>query len=111
MALDVSADYIILDGRGGGTGVVQLIFRNNISLHTIPSLARERHYLNHVNRKDFALIIIGRIRVPDDFIKAMALEADGIPSTNSTMQSIGCIAARMLIRTIVLQEMLSKNRN
>ncbi|HKL02297.1 MAG TPA: glutamate synthase-related protein, partial [Cryomorphaceae bacterium] len=28
-ALDASADYIILDGRGGGTGAAPLIFRNN----------------------------------------------------------------------------------
>jgi len=43
-ALDASADYIILDGRGGGTGAAPLIFRNNISVPTIPALARARHY-------------------------------------------------------------------
>jgi glutamate synthase domain-containing protein 2 len=45
-ALDASADYIILDGRGGGTGAAPLIFRNNISVPTIPALARARHYLD-----------------------------------------------------------------
>jgi glutamate synthase domain-containing protein 2 len=94
-ALDASADYIILDGRGGGTGAAPLIFRNNISVPTIPALARARHYLDYVNRKDVTLIITGGIRVPDDFIKAMALGADGIAVANSAMQSIGCVAARM----------------
>ena len=94
-ALDASADYIILDGRGGGTGAAPLIFRNNISVPTILALARARHYLDKVNRKDVTLIITGGIRVPDDFIKAMALGADGIALSNSALQSIGCVAARM----------------
>lgn len=94
-ALDASADYIILDGRGGGTGAAPLIFRNNISVPTIPALARARHYLDQVNRQDVTLIITGGIRVPDDFIKAMALGADGIAVANSAIQSIGCVAARM----------------
>ncbi|MEM7161194.1 MAG: glutamate synthase-related protein [Bacteroidota bacterium] len=94
-ALDASADYIILDGRGGGTGAAPLIFRNNISVPTIPALARARHYLNKVGRKDVTLIITGGLRVPDDFIKAMALGADGIAVSNSALQSIGCVAARM----------------
>ncbi|MCR9154672.1 MAG: glutamate synthase-related protein [Bacteroidetes bacterium] len=94
-ALDASADYIILDGRGGGTGAAPLIFRNNISVPTIPALARARYYLDKVERSDVTLIITGGIRVPDDFIKAMALGADGIALSNSALQSIGCVAARM----------------
>ena len=94
-ALDASADYIILDGRGGGTGAAPLIFRNNISVPTIPALARARWYLDKVDRKDVTLIITGGLRVPEDFIKAMALGADGIAVSNSALQSIGCVAARM----------------
>ena len=94
-ALDASADYIILDGRGGGTGAAPLIFRNNISVPTIPALARARRFLDKIGRKDVTLIITGGIRVPDDFIKAMALGADGIAVSNSALQSIGCVAARM----------------
>jgi glutamate synthase domain-containing protein 2 len=30
-----------------------------------------------------------------DFVKAMALGADGVAVSNSAMQSIGCVAARM----------------
>lgn len=43
-ALDASADYIILDGRGGGTGAAPEIFRDHISVPTIPALARARRY-------------------------------------------------------------------
>ena len=94
-ALDASADYIILDGRGGGTGAAPLIFRNNISVPTIPALARARYYLDKVGRKDVTLIVTGGLRVPDDFIKAMALGADGVAVSNSAIQAIGCVAARM----------------
>jgi glutamate synthase domain-containing protein 2/CDGSH-type Zn-finger protein len=94
-ALDASADYIILDGRGGGTGAAPLIFRNNISIPTIPALARARKYLDKMGRKDVTLIATGGIRVPEDFVKAMALGADGIAVANAAMQSIGCVAARI----------------
>ena len=45
-ALDIGVDYIILDGRGGGTGAAPLIFRDNISVPTIPALARARRHLD-----------------------------------------------------------------
>ena len=94
-AVDASADYIILDGRGGGTGAAPSIFRNHISVPTIPALARARKYLDKIGRKDITLIITGGLRLPEDFIKAMALGANGVAISNSAMQAIGCIAARM----------------
>ena len=39
-AIDAGVDYIILDGRGGATGAAPRIFRDNISVPTIPALAR-----------------------------------------------------------------------
>ena len=95
-ALDASADYIILDGRGGGTGAAPEIFRNHISVPTIPALARARRYLDKQGASGrVTLIITGGLRVPIDFVKAMALGADGIAISNSAMQAIGCVAARM----------------
>ena len=94
-ALEASADYIILDGRGGGTGAAPLIFRDNISVPTIPALARARRHLDRLDRADITLIITGGLRTPADFIKALCLGADGIAISNSAMQAIGCVAARM----------------
>lgn len=94
-ALEAGADYIILDGRGGGTGAAPLIFRDNISVPTIPALARARRHLDRSERKDVTLIITGGIRTPSDFIKALCLGADGIAVANSAMQAIGCVAARI----------------
>lgn len=95
-ALDASADYIILDGRGGGTGAAPEMFRDHISVPTIPALARARAYLDKqgVSGK-VTLITTGGLRVPMDFVKAMALGADGVAISNSAMQSIGCVAARI----------------
>ncbi|MCC2111486.1 MAG: FMN-binding glutamate synthase family protein, partial [Hyphomicrobiales bacterium] len=94
-ALAAGADYIILDGRGGGTGAAPLIFRNHISVPTIPALARARRHLDGLKRGDVTLIITGGLRMPEDFAKAMALGADGVALANSAMQAVGCIAARM----------------
>lgn len=95
-ALDASADYIILDGRGGGTGAAPEMFRDHISVPTIPALARARKYLNDQGASGrVTLIITGGLRVPIDFVKALALGADGVAISNSAMQSIGCVAARM----------------
>ncbi len=95
-ALDASADYIILDGRGGGTGAAPEIFRDHISVPTIPALARARQYLDAQGVSgEVTLIITGGLRVPIDFVKAMALGADDVAVSNSAMQSIGCVAARM----------------
>jgi len=95
-ALDASADYIILDGRGGGTGAAPAMFRDHISVPTIPALARARRYLDEQGvGGEVTLIITGGLRVPMDFVKAMALGADGVAISNSAMQSIGCVAARM----------------
>ena len=94
-AIEAGVDYIILDGRGGGTGAAPLLFRDHISVPTIPALARARHILDKQGRTDITLIITGGLRMPADFIKALCLGADGIAIANSAMQAIGCVAARM----------------
>jgi glutamate synthase domain-containing protein 2/nitrite reductase/ring-hydroxylating ferredoxin subunit len=93
-ALEVGVDYIILDGRGGGTGAAPILFRDNISVPTIPALARARRHLDHLERGDITLVITGGLRKPADFIKALALGADAIAVSNAAMQAIGCIAMR-----------------
>ncbi len=95
-ALDATADYIILDGRGGGTGATPQIFRDHISVPTIPALARARYYLDQQGASGHTtLIITGGLRMPIDFVKALALGADGVAVSNSAMQAIGCVAARI----------------
>jgi glutamate synthase domain-containing protein 2 len=93
-SLKIGVDYIILDGRGGGTGAAPLLFRDNISVPTIPALARARRYLDEAGRRDVTLIITGGLRIPADFVKALALGADAIAVSNSAIQAIGCLGMR-----------------
>lgn len=93
-ALEIGVDYIILDGRGGGTGAAPNLFRDNISVPTIPALARARRHLDRSGADGVTLIITGGLRTAADFCKAMALGADGVAVSNSAMQAIGCIAMR-----------------
>jgi glutamate synthase domain-containing protein 2/CDGSH-type Zn-finger protein len=95
-ALAGGADYIIIDGRGGATGAAPRIFRDNISVPTIPALARARHHLDKRDANgDVTLIVTGGLRTPGDYVKALALGADGIALANAAIQAVGCIGARM----------------
>ena len=93
-ALDSSADYIILDGRGGATGAAPNIFKNNISVPTLAALARSRAHLDARGRRDITLVITGGLRTESDFVKALALGADAIAVANSALQAIGCLGMR-----------------
>ena len=93
-ALRIGVDYIILDGRGGGTGAAPIVFRDNISVPTIPALARARRHLDAQGRGDVTLVITGGLRTHTDFAKALALGADAVAVVNSAMQAIGCLGMR-----------------
>ena len=93
-ALDVGVDYIILDGRGGGTGSAPTILRDHINVPTIPALARARAYMDKVGATDVTLVITGGLRVAEDFAKALMLGADAIAVSNSALQAIGCLGMR-----------------
>lgn len=92
-ALEIGVDYIILDGRGGGTGAAPLLFRDHISAPTIPAIARARRHLDRT-APTVTLVATGGLRTAADFIKAMALGADAVAIANSAMQAIGCVAMR-----------------
>lgn len=94
-AFEVGVDYVILDGRGGGTGAAPTLFRDNISVPTIPALARARRHLDSSGKSGtVTLFITGGLRTPADFVKALALGADGIAVSNSALQAIGCLGMR-----------------
>jgi glutamate synthase domain-containing protein 2/nitrite reductase/ring-hydroxylating ferredoxin subunit len=92
-ALEAGADYIILDGRGGGTGSAPLLFRDHISVPTIPALARARKHLIKT-KPETTLVITGGLRTPADFVKALMLGADAVAVSNAAIQAIGCLGMR-----------------
>ena len=92
--LEAGADYVILDGRGGGTGAAPDIFKNNISVSTLVALARARRHLDASGAGDVTLVITGGLRTESDFVKALALGADAVAVSNSALQAIGCLGMR-----------------
>src|SRR5204862_3480297 len=70
------------------------IFLNNISVATIPALARARAHLDRVGRRDITLVATGGIRDGADIAKALALGADAVAIANSAIQAIGCLGMR-----------------
>jgi glutamate synthase domain-containing protein 2/nitrite reductase/ring-hydroxylating ferredoxin subunit len=92
--LEAGGDYIILDGRGGGTGSAPVIFRDHISVPTMPALARARRHLDRSAADGVTLIVTGGLRTAPDFVKALAIGADGVAVANAAMQAIGCIGMR-----------------
>jgi glutamate synthase domain-containing protein 2/nitrite reductase/ring-hydroxylating ferredoxin subunit len=92
--LDAGADYVILDGRGGGTGAAPVVFRDHISVPTLAALARARRHLDRRGVEQVSLIITGGLRTETDFVKALALGADAVAIANSALQAIGCLGMR-----------------
>jgi glutamate synthase domain-containing protein 2 len=92
-ALEIGVDYVILDGRGGGTGATPTMFRDHISVPTIPALARARRHLD-ASESPVTLVITGGLRTHVDFVKALALGADAVAISNSALQAIGCLGMR-----------------
>ncbi|MCB0642334.1 MAG: glutamate synthase, partial [Phaeodactylibacter sp.] len=88
------ADYIILGGRGGGTGAAPTILRDNINVPTIPALARARRHLDKAGAMGLSLVITGGLRVADDVAKALMLGADAVAMANAAIQAIGCLGMR-----------------
>jgi glutamate synthase domain-containing protein 2 len=93
-ALEIGVDYVILDGRGGGTGAAPLIFRDHISVPTIPALARARLHLDRHGASDVTLVATGGLRTAADMAKALALGADAVALSNAALQAIGCVGMR-----------------
>jgi glutamate synthase domain-containing protein 2 len=93
-ALAAGADYIIIDGRGGATGAAPEIFKNNISVPTMVAIARARRHLDRLDENNITLIATGGLRTESDFVKALALGADGVAIANAAIQAVGCLAMR-----------------
>jgi hypothetical protein len=67
-----------------------------LAFHRLLGLdARARAHLDARTGREVTLAVTGGRRVAEDFAKAMALGADAVAVSNSAMQAVGCIAARM----------------
>lgn len=83
------ADFVTIDGRGGATGASPRSLKDNTSIPTIFALHRARKYLDEHNSK-MDLVITGGLRLPGDFVKALAMGADAVAIASAALVAAAC---------------------
>lgn len=87
----VGADFIALDGFGGGTGATDLFVRENVGVPIIVSLPRAVKALVKTGLRDrISIIAGGGLRTSADFAKCLALGADAVYIGTAALIAIGC---------------------
>jgi len=93
-AVRIGVDYLILDGRGGGTAAAPVLFRDHIGVPTMAAIPRARRALDASVGRDVTLVVTGGLRTAPDFVKALALGADAVALGSAALQAIGCLGIR-----------------
>jgi len=90
------ADFITIDGFGGGTAGSPPTLEDNLGLPLLYCLPRAIRWLEDHNLRDrFTVIASGRMKTPGHFLKALALGADAV--------YIGSIAIMAALHTQVIK--------
>ena len=89
-ALECGADYITIDGLGGGTGAAPVHVKDNVGLPSAFGLYRARRFLEHEGVSDVQLVATGGFRMPNEMAKALALGADAVALATASLMAIGC---------------------
>jgi glutamate synthase domain-containing protein 2 len=89
--VDSGADFIALDGFGGGTGATESYVRENVGIPIVAALPRAAKQLKNMEaRNKISLIAGGGLRTSADFAKALALGADAVYIGTSALIAINC---------------------
>ncbi len=89
-AIDAGADYVIIDGLGGGTGAAPVHVKDHVGIPSWVALHRARQWLDDHGHGDVQLVVTGGFRSPDEMAKAMALGADALALASAALMAIGC---------------------
>jgi glutamate synthase domain-containing protein 2/nitrite reductase/ring-hydroxylating ferredoxin subunit len=89
-ALEAGADWITLDGLGGGTGAAPVHVKDNVGIPSMFALIRARRWLERAGVDDVQLVATGGFRTPDEMAKALALGADAVALATASLMAIGC---------------------
>jgi methylamine---glutamate N-methyltransferase subunit C len=85
------ADFISLDGFGGGTGATEFFVRENVGIPIVVALPRADRHLRRIGKRNkVSLIGGGGLRTSADFAKCLALGADAVYIGTSALIAIGC---------------------
>lgn len=88
-------DFIVVDGKEGGTGAAPLEFANHMGMPLVEGLTFVHNTLRGAGLRDRIKIgAAGKLVTAFDIAKALALGADWANSARGFMFSIGCIQAQ-----------------
>lgn len=90
------ADFIALDGFGGGTGATELFVRENVGIPITVALPRADKYLRKIGKREkVSLIAGGGLRTSADFAKCLALGANAVYIGTSALVAMNCQQYRL----------------
>ena len=89
-ALECGADYLTIDGLGGGTGAAPVHVKDHVGIPSAFGLYRARRFLDDQGVTDVQLVATGGFRTPDEMAKALALGADAVALATASLMAIGC---------------------
>ncbi len=91
----IMPDFIVVDGKEGGTGAAPLEFANHIGMPMLEGLTFVHNTLRGAGLRDrIRVAAAGKIVSGFDIVRAMALGADWCNSARGFMFAIGCIQAQ-----------------
>ena len=91
----ITPDFIVVDGKEGGTGAAPLEFANHMGMPLVEGLTFAHNALRGAGLRDRIKIgASGKLVTSFDIAKALALGADWANSARGFMFSIGCIQAQ-----------------
>jgi glutamate synthase domain-containing protein 2 len=91
----VTPDFIVVDGKEGGTGAAPLEFANHIGMPLVEGLTFVHNTLRGAGlRNRIRLGASGKLVSAFDIARIMALGADWVNSARGFMFAIGCIQAQ-----------------
>jgi glutamate synthase domain-containing protein 2/nitrite reductase/ring-hydroxylating ferredoxin subunit len=89
-AVEAGADWITVDGLGGGTGAAPVHVKDNVGIPSMFALIRARRWLEDHGVRDVQIIATGGFRTADEMAKALALGADAVALATASLMAIGC---------------------
>ncbi len=92
---DIVPDFIVVDGKEGGTGAAPLEFANHVGMPLVEGLVFAHNTLRGAGlRERLKIGASGKLVTSFDIAKALALGADWANSARGFMFAIGCIQAQ-----------------
>jgi glutamate synthase domain-containing protein 2 len=90
IAIDAGADFVTIDGRGGGTGAAPDVLKDHLTIPIQYALHRARVHLERRGIADLDIVAAGNFRTAADVTKAIAMGATAVAMATASMIAVGC---------------------